>query len=159
MSGLSTSELQSLIVNDVVLSEVVKDSPEPWYLRHLVAATLGGVTQDWRFDVDDVLGQAKDRLATRGTTLTWSEDPAQSRVVALGCETARVRWRFSTVQGLMLGVNSVLEQSGRAERFLGLVSGGDEYFFVLCSPESVQALRASSLFEEWNEEDPAAGPA
>lgn len=128
--------------------------------RHDVLATLQGIRHDWRFDAEDVLSAAAERLSARGLRLGWGEErvTGEVREVPLWLEDGdRLVWRFSTLDGLLRGVNHLLAARGPGPRFVGLETGSDCYDVALLDPGV--DLGRSPLFRLHWDRDPVLGPA
>jgi hypothetical protein len=153
--SLTPRTFRELLDGDLAFEEILEEGKISHYERHLVLAGLQGIVSDWRFDADEALQAAADRLSECGVRLRWDAPQAGEASLHLGKHTQH--WTYSTLQGLMQGVNDLLRSAGATWSFVGLESGGDQYFFVLLPDDQAATLRASPLFREWTETDSAAG--
>lgn len=144
------------------------ESAEARHVRQQVAARLGGVHSDWRFDPADVLEKV-ERLLPGRSRLRGRRQPRGEAVVdgrrrpvfhvtvALDDDPS-VHWRCSSLLGFMDAVNQAVAQAGHAGRFVALQTDGDYHAFVYADPGARARLAASPLMPLAREADPLSGP-
>lgn len=133
--------------------------------RQFLLCRLRGVNQDVGFAAEEVLFQVQLLIPE----IEWGDEqygPTRDiggiqvgeRRIDLALGSSKVSWRYASVAGLVDGLDALLREAGRDERFIGLRTDGDYYCYVLGDAAIEEAMSRSALFELYREPDPLAGP-
>lgn len=133
--------------------------------RHDLLCWLRGINQGVSFAADDVL----DRVQRFIPEIQSGEEDCgplrdvdgvemSERRIDLALGASAVSWRYSSVAGLVAGLNVLLQDAGRAERLVGLRTDGDYYCYALVDTAVEAAMGRTEQFALYEELDAIAGP-
>ena len=132
--------------------------------RHDLLCRLRGINQGVSFVAADVLDRVRrfipeiqSGVEARGPLRDIDGIEMSERRIDLALGASAVSWRYTSVAGLVAGLNTLLQDAGRAERLVGLRTDGDYYCYALVDTAVAAAMGRTEQFALHEELDPIAG--